>query len=393
MTAAHDARAALLAAARLALGAAIALGLARFAYALLLPPMRDDLGWSYTQAGALNTFNAVGYLIGALIMNPLTVRFGARRVFIAGTVTTTLLLLATGLTSDYVALSLLRTVTGVSSGLIFASGGLLAARLGASRGGTLLGIYYGGVGIGLIASAWIIPATVTLLRPHGWQAAWVGLAAAALLCTLLSVPPVGEDARAVADRDPTASAQSLLTVFWPALLGYLCFGFGYIGYMTFNVALLKQRGASPHEVTLFFTLIGIGALAGSKLWAHVLETFRGGKAFALVNAVVGIASLLPLISDAQWVFDVSGLLLGASFLAVVASTTALVRHSLAAHRWSAGIGLFTTVFAAGQIVGPIAVGRLSDAAGGLEHALTLSAIIVLAGSLIALRQRAFTGLD
>jgi len=32
----------------LSLGAAVSLGITRFAYALLLPPMRADLGWSYT---------------------------------------------------------------------------------------------------------------------------------------------------------------------------------------------------------------------------------------------------------------------------------------------------------------------------------------------------------
>ena len=31
----------------LSMGAAISLGLARFAYGLLLPVMRTDLGWSY----------------------------------------------------------------------------------------------------------------------------------------------------------------------------------------------------------------------------------------------------------------------------------------------------------------------------------------------------------
>ena len=30
----------------LSMGAAISLGITRFAYALLLPPMREDLGWS-----------------------------------------------------------------------------------------------------------------------------------------------------------------------------------------------------------------------------------------------------------------------------------------------------------------------------------------------------------
>jgi uncharacterized membrane protein len=36
----------------LSLGAAVSLGVTRFAYGLLLPPMRADLQWSYTLAGA-----------------------------------------------------------------------------------------------------------------------------------------------------------------------------------------------------------------------------------------------------------------------------------------------------------------------------------------------------
>ena len=37
----------------LSLGAAVSLGITRFAYGLLLPPMRDDLGWSFTLAGGM----------------------------------------------------------------------------------------------------------------------------------------------------------------------------------------------------------------------------------------------------------------------------------------------------------------------------------------------------
>jgi predicted MFS family arabinose efflux permease len=49
----------------LALAPVIALGLSRFAYALLLPPMRGALGRSFTQAGGMNTAIAIGYVIGA----------------------------------------------------------------------------------------------------------------------------------------------------------------------------------------------------------------------------------------------------------------------------------------------------------------------------------------
>ena len=48
----------------LALAPAIGLGIGRFAYSLVLPDMRDSLGWSYSTAGFMNTVNAIGYLGG-----------------------------------------------------------------------------------------------------------------------------------------------------------------------------------------------------------------------------------------------------------------------------------------------------------------------------------------
>jgi predicted MFS family arabinose efflux permease len=51
----------------LSVGPLVALGLARFAYALLFPAMRADLNWSYAQAGAMNAANAAGYVLGAMV--------------------------------------------------------------------------------------------------------------------------------------------------------------------------------------------------------------------------------------------------------------------------------------------------------------------------------------
>ena len=83
------------------MGPAVGLGLGRFAYALLLPSMRLELGWNYAQAGAMNTANAAGYLIGALAAAPFAARFGDKRGFLLGLLLTAASLLATGLSSDY----------------------------------------------------------------------------------------------------------------------------------------------------------------------------------------------------------------------------------------------------------------------------------------------------
>src|SRR3954454_23801262 len=87
-------------AAALALAAAVSLGLSRFSYALLLPPMRADLAWSYLTAGAMNTVNAAGYLAGALVLPRLLAHVDARAVLLAGSAATAVLLAAHGLVVD-----------------------------------------------------------------------------------------------------------------------------------------------------------------------------------------------------------------------------------------------------------------------------------------------------
>ena len=175
----------------ISMAAAVSLGMTRFAYALLLPPMRDDLLWSYTLAGAMNTFNAAGYLVGALLTPLVLRRLGAVRVLIGGAFTATVFMAMTGFLTDTTALLFQRFLAGVASAAVFVSGGLLAARLGAhipSQSGLLLGVYYGGTGWGIVLSALMVPASLSWAQAqavdHPWSWSWWFLAG---LCALLSM--------------------------------------------------------------------------------------------------------------------------------------------------------------------------------------------------------------
>ena len=54
----------------------------------------------------------------------------------------------------------------------------------------------------------------------------------------------------------------------------------------------------------------------------------------------------------------------------------------------AAIGIvFTTLFALGQIVGPLVVGWVADGAGGLQRGLLVSATFLLLASVLASRQK------
>jgi predicted MFS family arabinose efflux permease len=178
-----------------------------------------------------------------------------------------------------------------------------------------------------------------------------------------------------------------------ALAGYGMFGLGYIGYMTFVVALLREQGQSATRITVFYALLGVAVMASPRLWAWLLDRYRDGRPQALLNALLGLATLLPAVASAWPLVLLSGLLFGAVFLSLVASTTALVRHNLPPAQWAAGIGAFTIVFAAGQIVGPSMVGWVSDGPGGLARGFVLSAVALWIGAGLALRQRALRGAD
>ena len=392
----------------LALAGAVSLGLARFSYALLLPPMRADLGWSYLTAGAMNTVNAAGYLVGALAMPAVLRRFGARAALLGGGMAAAGLLVVHGLVLTDAALYLLRGLTGIASAATFVAGGLLAARLGsraalhvpttahrAPSAGLVLGVYYGGAGLGIVVAALVVPPLSALPGAHAWQWAWMALGLVALVATALT-------ARATRDLDPPGATAPALARFDArfalarlrfGLVAYFLFGVGYIGYMTFVITLLREQQLGNGLITAFYAVLGCAVIGSSWVWAGLLQRQRGGGALALLNALLALATVLPVLSRHPLAVFASGVLFGGVFLAVVASTTALVRHNLPAQAWPVGISVFTTVFAAGQIVGPTLVGWVADGHGGLRVGLAGSAAVLALAAFIATRQRALTDPD
>lgn len=382
----------------LSLGAAVSLGITRFAYGLLLPPMRDDLGWSYALAGAMNTSNAVGYLLGALLMPLLLRRVGPARLMLWGALVASALMAISGLFTDSAIWLAQRLAAGMASALVFITGGLLAARLGAAhpqRAGLLIGLYYGGTGLGITLAALAVPGAMALASgiAHAWTAAWFVLAA---LCFAGAgalrwvVPRLDAPARYAAPATASATDKPQVPIgsFGFGLAGYGMFGVGYIGYMTFVVALLREQGLPQWGITGFYATLGLAVLASPRMWAALLDRYHDGRPLALLNGLLGAATMAPALSAAWPVVLLSGLLFGGVFLSVVASTTAWVRHNLPTSQWASGIGAFTIVFAAGQIIGPTVVGWIADGPGGLERGFVVSALALWLGAALALRQRA-----
>ena len=92
----------------LSLAPTIGLGIGRFAYALVLPDMREQLGWSYSAAGFMNTINALGYFAGALLASRVIKRFGLSASIRWATVACVLALALCAITGNFIVLSFAR---------------------------------------------------------------------------------------------------------------------------------------------------------------------------------------------------------------------------------------------------------------------------------------------
>lgn len=392
----------------LSMGPALSIGMGRFSYALFLPMMREDLHWSYFLAGAMNTGNAIGYLIGALSMAWLIRRFSAAQVFVAGGLFGNLFMAFSGFFTDPVAFFICRLLIGVANTYVFAGGSVLAAQLTnmhPNRAGWLMGIYYGGGGLGIIIPSFLVPEMVLTGQDlgwlHPWQLAWYAIAAVSCVCLLLMWFPA-HNIPAVTPRKTHADKTSVRR-YARMVSAYVMFGMGYIGYMTFVIALLMQLGMTGMRLNIFYALLGLAVIASSRIWAGALDRYKGGETLGIINMLMGLACLIPALiamfsrqpdNQLGWLsvsaIYMSGIIFGSGLLTAVATTTVFVRHNLPQSQWVAGIAVFTSLFAVGQVVGPTLIGWISDGRGGLARGFVISAGILLLGSMLAWLQKPLT---
>jgi MFS family permease len=366
---------------------AVSNGIGRFAYALILPAMRSDLGWSYTEAGWVNTANALGYLAGALLMTRLVRRMGPHRLFVAGLIATAATVLASGLVRSHAALLLFRTVAGVGGAFAFIAGGALAAELFAERpqhAAAGIALYFGGGGLGIVFSGVTLPWLFAVRGPQAWNAAWIGLG---LLSAAMCVPSLIAAARVPQVPIASASSRWRKTPLALSLIGYFVFAVGSIVYMTFIIAWMRDRGAGPAEISTMWGLLGLAIVLSPPLWRPALTRWRGGLPLAAAIVACAAGAAVPLLSTTLGAMVASAILFGGAFFIPPAAVTEIARRSVPREALGSALATYTVAFAAGQPLGPVVAGAIADATGTLFAGLLAAVVLMLIAAALAALQK------
>jgi predicted MFS family arabinose efflux permease len=365
--------------ARLSLGSACALGLGRFAYGLILPAMTDDLNWTLAEAATLTTANGLGYLAGALATPAVERKLGAPTTFRLGMAVCAAALGATAIGTDHAALLVTRAITGFAGALVFIVGAVLTPGVG----------YFAGAGLGIAFSGALLPPLLDQ-HPSRWPLAWIATAIAATLATAVTwtaaraaqaarparAARTAHAARPARAPRPTPPAGPQPVPLWPVAAAYLLFAAGYLAYLTFLSTYLEIRAAPTWQVALTWTLLGAAVVATPLLWQRSIARRPDGRTLAGLLTILSAAALLPLVRPDPPAIAASALAYGATFMAVPAAVTALIRGAVPPERITGTLARLTVIFALGQTAGPWLAGLVAD---HTTPAATLGWTVVLCG--------------
>lgn len=373
----------------LALGVTVTNSFARFAYGLILPAMKSEMAWTYAQAGWLNTANALGYIVGAIITMLFIGRRSPTLLFAFGLITTTIALLATGLNAALWWQTMWRILAGLFGAMSFSTAGVLVAGLfkdSPRHNALAIAILFGtGGGIGIVLAGAALPGMLDHYGNSSWPMAWVAVGAVSVSFLPLSLWAAAQLSVPVQiqSKAPALPIRRMLA----QMAGYAGFGLGYIVYLTFLSAWMTEQSASAGFISAVWVLLGLCICISPLVWRPILARHASGVPLAMILSCIALGSALPVLWPGSLSLLISAVVFGLSVFMAPSAVTNFTRQNLAPESWGQAISLFTVVFAVAQTLGPYGAGLVGDLSHNIGTGLLVAAALLLIGAVIAWTQK------
>jgi predicted MFS family arabinose efflux permease len=338
----------------------LAVGVARFGYAPMVPALVAAGWFTAAQAFWLGAINLLGYLIGAAGMRQFRGRLHARPAVLVLMGLTVLALAGSALNFGFAWFAMWRLLSGITGGVLMV---LMAAavvrRAPAAQRGRVSGITFAGMGAGICLSALAVPVLLSRGLPFTWVAL-AGLGAAATAVVTLLMPA------SVIIAAPAASASGgTQRAVWLLLVAYALCAFGFVPHMLFLasfVAIGLHRGvAAGAHITAW---MGLAAAVGPVVLGRIADRFGFLATLAVSYVVMAAAVGLPLVSDSPGALILSAVSVGAVALGAVMLASGAIAGLVAPEKLAADWGLATMAYAVMQAAVAAGFSALFHATGG-----------------------------
>lgn len=351
----------------------VGIGLARFGYTPLIPPLIESQWFAAQDVVYLGAANLVGYLVGALVGRPLAARWTSRTTLRVMMMLASFAFFACAFPLSISWFFAWRLLSGVAGGIIMVLvASTVLPHVPVNRRGMASGAIFLGVGVGIAASGTLVP----MLLGIGLRETWLGLGALALLLSAASwfcwpQAPVVHGAPVGAQPPaPLAGARLDLNVLY---VQYALMAVGLVPMMVFVVDYVARGlGWGTHTAALFWIAYGVGAIAGPVVYGMLTDRIgptRTGQLALLLQA--GVIALMMFSTD-HILLMVATVVIGSFPPGIVPIVLGRVHQILPgdAHAQSAVWSRATTVFALFQALAGYGYSYLFARSGG-DHRLLM----------------------
>ncbi|MDQ0300293.1 putative MFS family arabinose efflux permease [Salibacterium salarium] len=334
---------------------AVAYGLARFSYGLLLPNISTDLEMNPSTSGFISSLFYFAYCFAIVFATVFTTEKGPRGMILAAGASAFLGLLIMGVSPNVWLLGTGVLLAGASTGFVSPPYGaaislwLKEKQQGKANtwinSGTSLGLALSGAGALVLASEWrltyIIYACIALI---------------ALVWNAKAIPPL--------EKNPSVRFEKGKFSFRgvdgavPLVICSIVLGISTAAFWTFSVDFISSTNVyNSGELSIFWIIIGafgiLGGFSGS-----LIEKMGLAFAYKWACFVIGTASLVIALFPDQWPLAyLSAALFGASYIFI---TGVLMVWGIRVFITNASLGIGTPflLLAVGQVLGSSIAGVL-----------------------------------
>ncbi|MDR5759058.1 MFS transporter [Caballeronia sp. LZ035] len=370
----------------------VVFGFGLYLFALVVPVMRERLGFGYASVGIVAGGAQTAYLAAALLCPLLTNRFGAGRV-ITGAVAAAsmLLLLFAGVNSVVQTGFVLAGLGAAAAFMVIPTAGAVAENVPSCYRSRVNGLISSGTAYGQVANGFLVS---WLLPGDAWRTIWIVAGSTSLAITLFgfialrvfaSPVFVHETARNAENRRASdgwrrlATGRNLTVWILLALAGMVC--------GPWQNFLAAEKGYALETIGRLWSIIGaVGLFSG---FVAGLAADKAGVriALALSYAALACSALLVALHSEVWQLQAAAICFGVSFYAIYGLIPAYISKTVEPRTVTSVFAVANVFLGLGTTLGNVIAGYFPSWFGSFRDAFIVESTIACAAVILTMTLR------
>lgn len=364
----------------------VGIGLERFAYTPLIPPLVAADWFNSSQAAYLGAANLLGYLFGALSAKRSSDRFGDVTLVLVAFAFSALSFFGCAEPAPFLWFFLWRLISGITGGWLMVLGPSLALNTACSADRAFIGtVIFMGIGAGAFLSAVAMPFLISL----DLTITWLVLGGTTVVVTLPAIFSVFSlSSNRTIDKTTGVTFKPISNVVKKAFalvcLAYIGEAIGFVPHTIFWVDFLRRNvGLSPVAASFQWGVFGLGAIIFPLLVSSIVSRigWRRGLAFGLIIQAAAVG--LPYVAVGVFARSLSSLVVGALVPGVVALTSGRIAELVGTAQHKRFWGHATALFAIGQAASGYVLAYLYTVFGSYRPLFLLAAVVLVFAAISA----------